>query len=161
MLHSCRADQIHRQGVAIILEEKLAKQLADYDLINERIMIIQLKMVQEPLFVFQVYAPDSSYGQDLKDEFYSLLQQRINKPPRKSGKIIIADFNGKVGTNGIDMYPDNCGKYGVETMNDEGERLLKFCAINNFAVMNMVYKKTTKKQISNLNISRWENKKSN
>ena len=81
-------------------------------------MIIQLKTVQEPLFVFQVYAPDSSYGQDLRDEFYSLLQQQINNPPRKSRRIFIGEFNGKVGTNGIDMYPDNCGKHGVETMND-------------------------------------------
>ena len=143
MIHSCRADQIHRQGVAIILEEKLAKQLADYDLINERIMIIQLKAVQEPLFVFQVYALDSSYGQALKDESYSLLQQQIDKPPRKSRKIIIGDFSGKVGTNGIDMHPDNCGKYDVETKDGEGERLLNFCAINNFAVMNTVYEQKT------------------
>ena len=134
---------MHRQGVAIILKEKLAKQLVYYDLINERIMIIQLKAVQEPLFVFQVYALDSSYGQALKDESYSLLQQQIDKPPRKSRKIIIGDFSGKVGTNGIDMHPDNCGKYDVETKDGEGERLLNFCAINNFAVMNTVYEQKT------------------
>ena len=45
-------------------------------------------------------------------------------------------FNGKVGTNCIDIYPDNCGKYGVGTMNDVGEGLLNFCAMNNFTVMN-------------------------
>ena len=123
-------------------------------------MIIQLKTVQEPLFVFQVYAPDSSYGQALKDEFYSLLQQQINNSPGKSRKIIIGHLIGKVGTNGIDINPDNCGKYGVETMDGEGERLLNFCTMNNFAVMNTVYKQK-KEQISNLNISRWENKKSN
>ena len=101
---------------------------------------MQLKTVQELLSVFQFYAPDSSYGQALKDEFYSLLQQQINRPPRKSRKIIIGDFNAKVGTNGIDMYPDNCGKYGVKTMDGEGERLNNFCAKNSFAVMNTVYK---------------------
>ena len=47
---SCRTDHIHQQGVTIILKEKLAKQLVDYDLINER-MIMQLKTVQESLFV--------------------------------------------------------------------------------------------------------------
>ena len=70
---------------------------------------------------------------------FTLLFQ-INKLSRKSRKIIMADFNGKVGTNGIDIYPRHCGKYGVGTMNDEGERLLNFCAKNNFAVMNTVYK---------------------
>ena len=87
-------------------------------------MIIQLKTVPEPLFAFRVYTPDSSYSQDLKDEFCSLLQQQINKLPRESRKIIMGDFNGKVVTNGIDTYPDNCGKYSVGTMNDEGKRLL-------------------------------------
>ena len=112
------------------MKEKLAKQLVAYDLINEIKMIIQLITVQEPLFVFQVYAPDSSYIQDLKDEFYSLLQQKINKLPVKSIKINMGNFHGKV----------NCGKYGLVRMNDEGERLLNFCAMNNFAVMNSVYK---------------------
>ena len=129
------------------MKEKLAKQLVDYGFINERIMIIQLETVQEPLSVFQIYAPDSSYSQDLKDGFYFLLQQQINKLPKKSRKIIMGDFNEKVGTNFIDIYPDNCGKYGVGTMNDEGERLLNFCTIN-----------TKKERISNLDISKWENK---
>ena len=43
----------------------------------------------------------------------------------------MGDFSGTVGTNGIDIYPGNCGKYGVGTMNGEGERLLNFCAMNN------------------------------
>ena len=47
---SCRTDYIHQQGVTIILKEKLAMQLVDYDLINER-MIMQLKTIQESLFV--------------------------------------------------------------------------------------------------------------
>ena len=66
IIHSCRTDHLHWQGVAMILKEKLAKQLVEYDFINERIMITQLKTTQEPLFVFQVYAPDSLYSQDLK-----------------------------------------------------------------------------------------------
>ena len=46
----------------------------------------------------------------------------------------------EVSANGRDIYPDNCGKYVVQTMNDEGERILNFCAMNNFAVMNAIYK---------------------
>ena len=33
----------------------------------------------------------------------------MNKLLRKSRKIIVGDFSGTVGTNGIDIYPDNCG----------------------------------------------------
>ena len=121
IIHSRRTGHIHRQCVTIILKGKLAKQLVAYDLINERKMIVQLITVQEPLFVLQVYAPDSFYSQDLKDEFYSLLQQQINKLPVKSIKLNMGNFHGKVGTNNIYIHPDNCRKYGVVRMNGEGE----------------------------------------
>ena len=45
-----------------------------------------------------------------------------------------------MGTNGTDTYSENCGKYGLEMMNDEGERLLNFFALNHLAVMNTMYK---------------------
>ena len=64
IIHSCWKDHIHRQGVTIVLKKKLVKQLEGYDLINERMMMIQLKTAQEPLFVFQIYAPDSLFIQD-------------------------------------------------------------------------------------------------
>ena len=140
IIHSCRKDHIHRQGAAIVLKKELVKQFEGYDLINERMMMIQLKTAQEPHFVFQIYAPDSSCSQDEKDELFSLSTQQLNKLPRKSKKIILGDFNGKVDTNGTDIYSVNCGKYGLEMMNDEGERLLNFCALNHLAVMNTMYK---------------------
>ena len=34
----------------------------------------------------------------------------------------MGDFSGTVSTNGIDIYPDNCGKYGVGPMNGEGDK---------------------------------------
>ena len=38
-----------------------------------------------------------------------------------SKKIILGEFNGRIGTNGIDTYPENCGKYGSGLMNNEIE----------------------------------------
>ena len=70
------------------------------------------------------------YSQDEKDELFSLLRQQLNKLPRKSKKIILGDFGRKVGTNGTDTYSENCGKYGLGMVNDEGERLLNFGALN-------------------------------
>ena len=60
IIQSCRRDGIHRQGVALILSKELAHHLVGYTLVNERIMSIQLATRNGPLFVFQVYAPDSS-----------------------------------------------------------------------------------------------------
>lgn len=68
-----------------------------------------------------------------------------NNLPRKTKKIILGDFNEKVSTNGTDTYPEHCGKYGLGLMNDEGERLLNFCALNHLAVMNTLYKQSRKR----------------
>ena len=46
--------------------------------------MIQLKTSPEPLFA--IYATESSYSQDEKDELFSLLQQQSSKLPRKSKK---------------------------------------------------------------------------
>ena len=76
IIHSCQKVHIHRKSVTIVLKKELVKQLEGYDLINGRIMVIQLKTAQEPLFVFRIYTPDSSYSQDEKDELFSLLQKQ-------------------------------------------------------------------------------------
>ena len=87
IIHSCTTDYIHQQGAPTILKEKLAKQLVDYNLINERIMLIQLKTVQEPLFVFQVYAPDSFYSQGLKDKCYPHYNNKLTNYVGKIEKL--------------------------------------------------------------------------
>ena len=127
IIHWCQKVHIHRKSVTIVLKKEFVKQLEGYDLINGRIMVIQLKTAQEPLFVFRIYTPDSSYSQDEKDELFSLLKQQWNKLPRKSKKTILGDFNRKLGTNGTNTYWENCGKYDLRMMNDEGERIQNLC----------------------------------
>ena len=51
IIHSCRKDHIGCQGVDIVLKRELVKELEGYDLINERMMMIQLKTAQEPLCI--------------------------------------------------------------------------------------------------------------
>ena len=101
-----------------MLKKELVEELEGFNLINERMM----QKMNSPL-----------------------LQQQLNKLSRKSKEIILVDFNKKVDTNETDTYPENCGKYGLGLMNDEGERLLKFCTLNHLAVMNTMYKQSRNK----------------
>ena len=88
--------------------------------------MIQLETGKEPLLIFQIYAPDSSYPDKDKDEFYNILQQEITKLPRKCRFILMGDFNG------------------TGNMNENGKRLLQFCAINDLGIINTMYKHPTK-----------------
>ena len=148
IVHSCRNDNTHRQGVAIILKKELSSHMQGYHLINQRIMMIQLYTDKCPLFIFQIYAPDSSYADEDKDQFYHTLLQEISKLPKKCHLLIMGDFNGKVGKDAWSTWPNNAGKFGIGAMNENGERLLQFCAINDLGIINTLYKQPPKRLIT-------------
>ncbi|XP_066936487.1 craniofacial development protein 2-like [Clytia hemisphaerica] len=139
IVQSGRKDNIHRQGVAIFITKELSQHMCGYALVNERIMSIQLNTKIGPLFLFQVYTPDSSYNDDTKEDFFQLLQQQINALPRNSRFVVLGDFNGKVGRHTDELWTGICGVYGVGQMNEGGERLLNFCAANKLSIMNTMY----------------------
>ena len=65
----------------------MPNHMHEYHLINQQTMI-QLKTKKDHLFVFQLYAPDSSHSDEEKKEF-----QELNILPRKSKLIVMSDFN--------------------------------------------------------------------
>jgi hypothetical protein len=139
VLHSCRSDDLHRQGVAIILSKKIAECMTDYELISERIMSVTLELKDGPLTLFQVYAPDTSYSDVEIDMFYEQLQDRINLIPRKNNLIILGDFNAKIGHDAYINWPDIAGRFTIGSANASGETLLQFCAMNDLGIMNTFY----------------------
>lgn len=86
---SCRAEHIYYQGIAVMLNKYLAKEIKSYKLINERIMVVQLKSVQ--LTSATVYLSSLitwHYHKSRYTKIHSELQKQI-KPPRKSSKIFL------------------------------------------------------------------------
>lgn len=47
----------------------------------------------------------------------------------------MGDLNGRVGDD-AEQWPDVLGKYGEETKNDNGDRILNLCATNGMVVGN-------------------------
>ena len=45
IIHSCRKDNVRRQGVAIVLTKDIASHLVDYELFSERLMSITLNFL--------------------------------------------------------------------------------------------------------------------
>ena len=48
------------------------------------------------------------------------------------------DFNAKVGTDRLDL--DVCGRYGLGTLNERGERLINFCRDHDLFITNTAFK---------------------
>ena len=140
VIHSSRKDNIHRQGVAIVITKEIANSLVDYKLTSERIMSIDIETPNGILTIFQIYAPDSSYSTTDINNFYDQLQEEINNLPAKNAFVLLGDFNAKVGQDSYSNWPTVVGRFGTGQINNSGERLLQFCAINSLAIVNTLYK---------------------
>ena len=73
--------------------------MLSYECHNERLISATFDMVEGPITIFQVYAPDSSYSEYVVDEFYDMLQRKIDAHPKNQSYMVMADFNAKVGSD--------------------------------------------------------------
>ena len=140
IIHSSRKDEIRRQGVAIVIEKELSKCMTSYTLISERIMSVSLKTHTGLVTIIQVYAPDSTYDDDEVENFYNILQKKIDNIPKKSTILLIGDFNARVGTDYTESMPEVVGKYSLGETNELGLRLLQFFSLNKYVLTNTIYK---------------------
>ena len=118
---------------------------------SSRIVVARLKSAIEgskyshPVFitVVSVYAPTHRSSQERKDEFYQDLQDTISGVNEDDVLMIVCDFNARVGSSDSrdDMWYGIRGLHGVGRMNESGEALLSFCALNELVIMNTMFEK--------------------
>ena len=134
VLISCgRDDGIKREGVSLLLSKNAAKALTEWNPINSRILLVRLKSQQCNLSIVVCYAPHSGTPEDVKDSFYETLQDTIDSIAKRDMTICLGDFNSKVGSdNG--GYESVMGRHGLGEVNENGARLISFCAANNLVI---------------------------
>lgn len=146
----------HEHGVAMWLNKKVAKSVIGYNPVNERILSVRIKAKPINVSIFQIYAPTSNAEDEEIETFYDKLRETMNSSPSQDIKIIIGDFNAKVGANiKVDKIID---RHGLGQCNECGNRLIDFCIENNFAIMNTMFQQ--QKEIY-MDFTRWENIKPN
>ncbi|PFX11280.1 Craniofacial development protein 2, partial [Stylophora pistillata] len=91
-------DELHREGVAIILKKGADRSVLEWKPINSRLIKARLKGKQNNLILIQCYAPTNNSEEDL-DNFYLRLQAEIEQVPMQDLIIIIRDLKAKVGVD--------------------------------------------------------------
>ena len=79
------------------------------------------------------YAPTNNAEEDDKDSFYAELQSVVDKVPGRDMLILMGDMNAKVGSSNTDRERE-MGRHGLGDMNENGEMLADFCAVNNLVI---------------------------
>eukprot|EP00112_Aurelia_sp_Birch-Aquarium-sp1_P017361 Seg4013.3 transcript_id=Seg4013.3/GoldUCD/mRNA.D3Y31 product="Craniofacial development protein 2" protein_id=Seg4013.3/GoldUCD/D3Y31 len=129
-------EKYKKNGVAVILNKRVAGAVLGYKPVNGRIISLRLQGHPVNYTIIQVYSPTTYAEVQEIEEFYDKLQQVIDTTAKGDTLFIIGDFNAKVGEKeelGI------VGKYGLGNRNNAGERLIELCAANDLFITNTFF----------------------
>ena len=124
-IYYCGQESLRRNGVAIIVNERVQNAVQGYNFKNDRMTSLCFQGKPFYIMVIQVYAPSSNTEEAEVEWFYEDLQDFLEltpPPPKKNVLFIIGDWNAKVGSQ---ETPGITGKFGIGVQNEGGQRLIK------------------------------------
>ena len=138
IIFSGREDNLHREGVALMMSRIAEKALMEWKPVSERIITARFFSKYIKTTVIQVYAPTEDSQEEDKDAFYDQLQAVLSAVPKHDVKIVMGDFNAKTGQQNKG-HEESMGRHGLGVMNDNGERMINLCEMFNLVVTGTVF----------------------
>ena len=99
-IYYCGQESLRRNGVAIIVNERVWNAVLGCNLKNDRMISVRFQGKPFNITVIQVYAPTSNAEEAEVEWFYEDLQDLLELTPKKDVLFIIGDWNAKVGSQG-------------------------------------------------------------
>ena len=132
------SEEGYSHGAAVILTRETSNALIGYSPISDRIINVRIQAKPHNITFIQCYAPTSLASDKEIDSFHNSLQETMDSIPNRDIKVVMGDFNAKVGQGSTNVA---CGKFGLGKQNIRGEDLLKFCSSNNLTIANTLFQK--------------------
>jgi hypothetical protein len=96
------------------------------------------KKVWYDIIVLHANAPTEDKDDNIKDSFYKELEQAFDQFPGYHMKILVGDFNAKVGRE--DIFKPIIGNESLhEASNDNGVRVVNFSTLKNLIVKSITF----------------------
>jgi sorting nexin-29 len=141
----------HEFGCGFIVSKKVKHLDIDFIPIDHRICTLRVKGRFNKLSWICAHAPTENNNEDIKDTFYKDLETTIIKCPKNDVKILLGDFNAKVGSE--DPESAVVGKYGLHKESSDNE--LRLIGLAN--ALNMVIGSTTFSH-KNIHLNTWRSR---
>jgi exonuclease III len=125
----------HMRGVGFLLSKRAKDALLGYNPVNSRMIVARFSGAPLNIAIVQVYVPTSDSTEEDIETFYGQLERIIEELPRKDMKVVIGDWNAKVGTDNVG-WEQVMGRHGYGERNERGERLLEFASKNDLLITN-------------------------
>ena len=101
-------------------------------------MEVKLNVAKDCYTLVHAYAPTDDSKSKSKDQFYAEIQKVIENVGRRETLIVMGDLNARVNRN-TEVWGSVLGCHGEEVRNESGERLLRFCLVNELMITNTWY----------------------
>ncbi|KAK3771587.1 hypothetical protein RRG08_041516 [Elysia crispata] len=133
----------HERGVGILFDESIEKSLKSWCPVSDRVVVA--KFVGKPLDmgIVQEYAPTSTAEEEEVEQFYEHLDKAMKCLKSQDIKIVMGDFNAKVGSERVENI---VGPWGIGEENERGGRLIEWCKENGFMISNTWYQNHPRRQ---------------
>ena len=115
--------------------------------INQRMMVLRIRIGKSVLNLVSVYAPQVGRAMNEKEEFFIQLGAVLSAIKEDECLIVCGDMNGHVGKE-VDGFDKVHGGHGFGSRNLEGEMLLEFADAMDLAVANTWFMKEEGKLVT-------------
>lgn len=120
-------------GNGFLISKKLRNQIIDFKPVSETICKLRLRAKFYNISIVNVHAPTEGKDESIKAAFYNKLEKIIDELPKYDMKIILGDFNAKIGKEKI--YQPTIGKHSLhEESNENGKFLIELATIHNLKI---------------------------
>ena len=124
----------NQRGVGILIDAECSKALKGFWSVNDRVIVVKIRGKPFDIGIIQAYASTADKDMAEIESFYEDIEKAIKQLKPQDIKIIIGDFNTKVGNDRIDTI---VGSFGLGEINEQGEKPVECCKEYNFVVMNI------------------------
>jgi endonuclease/exonuclease/phosphatase family metal-dependent hydrolase len=128
----------HQSGTGFFLHKRIVSAVRRVEFISDGMSCIILRRHWCDIIVLNVHSPFENKGDDVKGSFYEELGRVFDQFPRYDIKILLSDFNAKVGRENI--FKPTIGKESLhEISNDNGVRVVNFAMSKNLVVKSTMF----------------------